>query len=201
MSPNSREQRAIAHHISKLGACPGIDYYRAHRYLYAYGKRALPQLLVCANSARREERWVAAYMLGKSGEACVIPTLLTLASDRDLDVQYDAINALGQIGCLEVLPDLLEIARKECHKESLAGVVAGSLGDYGDEALPFIQLLLHSKDPDARHIAIWSLRRVGSDRAVELLKRAAKDRSSTVRKWALDALEDVMEVDVSGSGK
>ncbi len=110
-------------------------------------------------SARKEERWLCADLLGDLGNNSSIPVLTdALLSDSDAEVRGTAAESLGEIGDPASLPLLISTFAKERDNSAKKKIIEG-IEHYDDEAaINFLSFALKSeKDPEIRTAAVGSL--------------------------------------------
>jgi HEAT repeat protein len=106
-----------------------------------------------------------------------------------LIIRQNVMTAIGELKCLEVAPDLIEIARDEDENtviRATAGVAAAKLLDSG--AIPVLVDFFAHSDPILRSAAINGLSNFDSSEARAILMEGIKDSHYKVRLDAIDAV-------------
>uniref|UniRef100_UPI003D81C3B1 HEAT repeat domain-containing protein n=1 Tax=Trichloromonas sp. TaxID=3069249 RepID=UPI003D81C3B1 len=135
------------------------------------GRSAEGTLLQILDCEDRDMRRQTILSLGALKCTAALPALLDLASQRDgkdrrLDEKKEAINALGQIGSSDAVPQLKAILKRR-------------------------RFWFGSRDNELRAAAALALGKIGSQDALALLHKATEDRSEQVARAALLALNRI----------
>ena len=135
------------------------------------GRNAEGTLLQILASEDQEMRRQAILSLGALKCTAAVPALLDLATQRDgkgqrRDEKKEAVNALGQIGSSDALPQLTAILKRR-------------------------RFWFSSRDDELRAAAALALGKIGSPDALVLLHKATEDRSQQVARAALLALNRI----------
>jgi hypothetical protein len=135
------------------------------------GRSAEGTLLAILQSEDQETRRQAILSLGALKCTAALPALLELATRRDgkgrlLDEKKEAVNALGQIGSSEALPQLKTILKRR-------------------------RFWFGSRDDELRAAAALALGKIGSPDALALLHQATEDRSEQVARASRLALNRI----------
>jgi sugar phosphate isomerase/epimerase/HEAT repeat protein len=141
-------------------------------------------------------RWVGARALGRiapNRDTEIVPALIPLLCDRDLDVRLVALTAIERFGA-KGAPAIPELARTTLRGDNEIRIVAirvlEAVGARADQVVPsYIQGL---DNPDARvRIAVMgALQRLGppAAAAIPALEKQLHDEEVTVREAAADAI-------------
>lgn len=131
MQVSSDSRRRIATHLVGLGSADDDTATQAELRLLRFGRKAVGQLLELAASDTPRIRFRVAYLLGKSRDPEVLPTIIHLVHDPDDVVRYDAVMALGYLGDPRAIPLLEEIATQWEDPASVASAACMSLATLG----------------------------------------------------------------------
>ncbi len=147
----------------------------------------------------------AAAALGRLRERKAIPVLRQLVRGREgdvlwdeedflsdgwddwLDVQLKAIEALGAMGVVEAVPDIVAAIEDEMGQD-VTPVAFPALARLGDAGIEALSLHLRSGGEGLRRRAAQALGEVGTKGANQALASALDDASAEVRLIAVDAL-------------
>ncbi len=129
---------------------------------------AVPALIEVLQNGERDERWVAAYALGRIGDIRAVEPLIDAIKDEDIyaEAMY-TLSVLGDPRSIEPLIDALD----EAHTQRLAGEV---LSGFGEAAVPLLikVLLSESLHHFTRLEAGHALVKTGDPRSIEALRKA-----------------------------
>jgi HEAT repeat protein len=171
---SDRPRMVIAEALGKIGhpsAAPGL------RGLLAGGR-----------NSKRSKAWIL-WSLWKAGDAEVVGRCLQGARDKDAEVRWAAVRALGLIGSRKALAPVL--ARLEDDDPDVRGVAARSLGLIGDPSA--VDALISAVGDRERIVQFWAIvasGRLGDQRAVPALERALQGTSwPYAALWALQRME------------
>lgn len=144
---------------------------------------------ILAANSRAAVRRVLVECLGGSKDPGSIRLLLSLSSDRDAEVRYEAIDALGNLLERRRCPPRLFVALRD--KNDLVRLeTAGALGQIGDRrALRHLWSALEDKSALVRSYVAAAIGQLGSASDLARLKRVmANERSPTAKVGFFDAL-------------
>ncbi len=135
------------------------------------GRSAEGTLLHILDGEDREMRRQTILSLGALKCTAALPALLKMATQRDgkgirLDEKKEAVNALGQIGSSDAIPQLKSILKRR-------------------------RFWFGSRDDELRAAAALALGKIGSPDALNLLHKATEDRSEHVARAARLALNRI----------
>jgi HEAT repeat protein len=156
----------------------------------------IPQLIRSLKDPDRFVRWIAARALGKLAPAKasdVVPALICLLDEVDLDVRVAAIDALGQYNssAASAVPALAVRLGKGDSESRIAAMRAlENIGKAATPALRAVRPLLSMKDPRLRAEAARLLGRFGAAASDYLpdLRKLLNDPDSEVRRQASAAI-------------
>jgi HEAT repeat protein len=160
------------------------------------GKVFLPQLVQALKDSDKFVRWIAARALGKLAPLRareVVPALVCLLEEVDLDVRLAGIEAIGmyETSAVSAVPALTEIVNKGDAESRIAVMRAlESIGPKAASALPAMRPLLINLDPRLRAEAARVMGQFGSLAREYLpdLRRLLRDPDSEVRRTASAAI-------------
>jgi HEAT repeat protein len=113
--------------------------------------------------------------------------LRALAADRDARVRAAAAHALGELGDLRALPDLVRLLDdQDALVRELAVVALGDVGE--DEACAELHAALRSRHPEVRFQAVASYVKACAQPQLSALKPLLRDDDAKVRESALRSL-------------
>lgn len=143
---------------------------------------SLGRLAGALRTADAEERIAIATVLGRGGDATVLPQIACLLDDSAAaSAASDALNQLGQIS-QETLLDAVAAA-DPARKAALLPLVRAR------QAAPALRRLLGDEDAEVRARACEALARVGDETCVPQLFEVLSDRSPRVAHAAIAAIE------------
>ncbi len=153
---------------------------------------AVPALGRLLTVATPEIRIAAVTALTEIGSPGALQVLERAISDEDRDIRIAAVRALGARGSKPALPRIeTTVKAKEMRDANLTEKMAffeayGTL--CGDQGIPLLDGLLHAKgflakkeDIELRACAAMALGKIGSQRALDSLNKAAADKEIIVR--------------------
>ena len=153
---------------------------------------AVPALGRLLTVAAPEIRVAAVNALTEIGSPGALQVLERAISDEDRDIRVAAVRALGARGSKPALPRIeTTVKSREIRDANLTEKMAffeayGTL--CGDQGIPLLDGLLHAKgflskkeDIEMRACAAMALGKIGSQRALDSLNRAAADKEIIVR--------------------
>lgn len=154
---------------------------------------AVGQLLKVMSQSDVRLRQAASQALAEIGSPGALRVLENALEDDDRDVRLVAVRALGARGHRAALPKVEAVVRGKAVKdadltEKMAYFEAYALLA-GDAGIAQLDALLNGRsallrlrvDPDIRACAALGLGRIGSEEALEALRRAANDKDVRVR--------------------
>lgn len=149
---------------------------------------SIDPLINILNHGDEKARVEAALILGETGDERALDALINaLAINKDKDILWSCIDALGKIGSEKAVEPLINLFN-EVDEDLQVGIVY-TLGKIPDEkAVNVLIGLLYKKDPYIKWHAIDALGKIGDKRTVRHLINALKDEDKCIRWWTLDAL-------------
>jgi Uri superfamily endonuclease len=155
--------------------------------LRRYGKIAIQPLAAMLGSQDVDARWWAARALAEvDGDESVV-LLIDALSDCEPDVRACAALALGRLKDGGAAPSLA--ARLADESAFVASIAADALSMIGEPAVSALAEMLGDGDTHVRLLAVRSLGRIKSQRAIGPLFGVLEDSSYLVRYYAQEALE------------
>lgn len=157
-------------------------------------RKPLPRVIEVLSEVTEVEP-SAAHFLRILRENCVVPELIKLLSDPDVEVRRTVVYVLGEIGDKTVVPELIKILSDP--DVEVRGIGAYVLGNIGDEsALPGLIKLLSDPQKSVRCNAARALGKIGSvDSVGPLIAWLKQVSNSQVRRrdimlvtWALERI-------------
>lgn len=137
--------------------------------------RKLAEIREALTEADADQRAIAAYELGRSGNPLGEPLLLAMIDDCDQMVRITAIQALGDCICLEAVPRLSEILAEDQDRLVLSNAIR-ALVDIGDrDAVPALIQATRHEDAKIRHDVAWALGQFRDKRAIPALEALLND--------------------------
>lgn len=120
--------------------------------------------------------------------------MLKAAQDKDGSVRGEAVKALGQMGDPNSLPQMVQLLLKADANEQSAwaasiAMVARRVKDEAKRVAPILSAL-KSADTKAKAALLMALGRIGSGKALSVLKDALKDAAPEVQEAAVRALSN-----------
>lgn len=146
-------------------------------------------------------RWRASSALGLIGDQSAVIPLIAVLQDETEFTRGAAALALGKLGSLEAVEPLIS-ALKNSGPRTLTGIIS-ALGDLGSERAvdPLVAILDEGKpDVYVRREIMVAFGKIGSDKVVEVLRKACGDDDPEVRLYASESLKKIRRRDRSRSG-
>lgn len=124
------------------------------------------KLLQLIESAKTNERKLAAEIIGELGISSFYKPLVSLMGDSDISIVKAAIESAGRVGNEKLLPHLLVLL----HKKELEKYALYALANMGDTALPGIKSFMAGNiHPRLKTKLIVLLGRMGTEKSTALL--------------------------------
>ncbi len=122
-----------------------------------------------------------------------IEALIAALDDRNSDVRYAVLNALGELHASESVPRLIQLLQADEEPFCVQAAIS-ALGQIGDirATQPLIQALKQGSD-EVRFQAITALCQVNPEEAPRFLRDLVKDRDEEVRASAAAGLGDLRD--------
>jgi HEAT repeat protein len=95
-------------------------------------------------------RGSALYAIGRANQRSWIPVVLESLNDEDPEIRFEAVRAAGQLGDVEALPMLSEIALKEEDVDVRQSAIA-AIGEIGGQGATRILTRLFEQAPESDH--------------------------------------------------
>jgi HEAT repeat protein len=155
------------------------------------GRGNCKALLEVWSTIEGNQRAYLAYVLGESG--CTEALTLMQEGLRDSNTQIVRMSAyaLGKIGAVQMLPNLVDCLRSESPEvqeaTSEALIVLGN--SFPEETFAALQPLLADSDPTQRMFAVMVLRELDNPAVLDTLGMALKDSAVEVRRAAVKVFE------------
>ena len=155
------------------------------------GNAAPRTLLASWSAVRGNSRACLAYAFGESECAESLPLLQEGLRDVDPQIVRMSAYALGKIGAVQMLPDLVECLQNDSSEvQEAASQALISLGhQFPDEAFAALQPLLAHNEPRQRMFAVMVLRELDNPAVLDTLSMAIKDSAAEVRRAAVRVFE------------
>lgn len=152
-------------------------------------KQHIGQIVASISRSKRTNSLMLSDILHRFGEPAV-PTMLQLAkSDANLDVRVSALKALGSIGSLEAVDDLIALSGDKAPEIRARAIAAlGQIGD--DRAADAIVGHLTEKEIGVRLQTVQALGRLRISSAMPKLAACLDDDNWWVRYRAAEALHN-----------
>jgi HEAT repeat protein len=160
--------------------------------------RAAPRLAWALLDPDRFVRWAAARALGRmtpeaAGADAVVPYLIRMLDDPDLDLRLIAAQSLERYGpaAKTAVPALAKTTRKgdpEIRRAAIRALIG--VGTDAKDAIPDIAAALGNSDVRVRRTAAEALARFGplAQNAKAALRKSLDDSDAEVRRYAEDSL-------------
>ncbi len=151
-----------------------------------------PQALLASwPDAKGNHRACLAYVFGESECAESLPLLQAGLRDADPQIIRMSAYALGKIGAVQMLPDLVACLQNNSSEvQEAASQALISLGQqFPDETFAALQKLLVHNDPKQRVLAVVVLRGLDHSAVLDTLSMAIKDSAAEVRRAAIKVFE------------
>jgi hypothetical protein len=194
LDPNAAGRRASLEGVEALGES---------------GMVFIPQMVRSLKDPDRFVRWIAARALGRLAEPAtkakdkqyarlIVPALVCLLNEVDLDVRVAGIEAIGLYNSSAAcaVPALAQHLNKGDAESRFAVMQAlEKIGMEAASALPAVKPLLTNSDPRLRAEAAWLFGRFGSAASAYLpdLRRLLQDPDSEVRRAASVAIVSITD--------
>ncbi|RLB68026.1 MAG: hypothetical protein DRH08_02130 [Deltaproteobacteria bacterium] len=148
-------------------------------------------LLMSWPAVSGSQRAYLAYVLGEAGCSDGLPLLQQGLRDVDPQIVRMSAYALGKIGAVQMLPDLVECLQNNSSEvQESASQALISLGhQFPDETFAALQPLLGHNDPRQRMFAVMVLRELDNPAVLDTLSMAIKDSAAEVRRAAVKVFE------------
>jgi HEAT repeat protein len=153
---------------------------------------ASPRILLESWPAvRGNRRACLAYVFGESECAESLPLLREGLRDVDPQIVRMSAYALGKIGAVQMLPDLVKCLQNDSSEvQEAASQALISLGhQFPDETFAALQPLLAHNEPRQRMFAVMVLRELDNPAVLDTLSMAFKDSAAEVRRAAVKVFE------------
>ncbi|MFA5793675.1 MAG: HEAT repeat domain-containing protein [Candidatus Brocadiia bacterium] len=143
--------------LTKMLDDKNIDTLMKRNVVYALGKLgAKESTMKITKLAKNPEehatiRQAALGALGDLGARDMVPDMIKLLSDRDVDIRKTVVRALGKLNAREAIPDLLNILKTDAFVRSMAALALGDMN--AKDAIPDLIALLKDKSQQLRGIA------------------------------------------------
>ncbi len=96
----------------------------------------------------------ALFSMARNGDPRWTEYILSELHSRDPEIQYEAVQAAGELGMEEATDTLIELVRNKATRKPLRLLAIYALGQTGDErAYTVLDRLTHSRDRDVRDVA------------------------------------------------
>ncbi len=169
----------------------------ALRALIGIGKVNARALLGAWPAVSGNRRAYLAYVMGEASCREGLELLRRSLADPDITIQRMAAYALGKIGTVSILPDLVACLQSDLSEVQEAATQA--LSDMGrnfpEETYEAVSTLLNHADVDQRMFAVLVIRELNVPAVHEALTMSLKDPEAEVRRAAIKGFErfDVMD--------
>lgn len=153
--------------------------------------------LKIATTATGQQRYTAIDDLGENPVAAstVVPELIKMLGDKDVQVRWRAARALGDYGALaqEAVPELRKLVSSSDTVVRIHAIVA--LGRIGDKSPATVDALVDAasgSDPVVQREAIGALRAIhpGPEKVAKALSHALSSNDPAIMERALEAIVD-----------
>ena len=155
------------------------------------GNAAPRTLLTSWPAVKGNRRACLAYVFGESKCAESLPLLQEGLRDVDPQIVRMSAYALGKIGAVQMLPDLVDCLQNDSSEvQEAASQALISLGhQFPDETFAALQPLLAHSEPRQRMFAVMVLRELDNPAVLDTLSMAVKDSAAEVRRAAVRVFE------------
>ena len=155
------------------------------------GKANPRALLASWPAVAGSQRAYLAYILGESGCTEGLPLLQQGLRTDDPQLVSLSAHALGKIGAVQMLPDLVDCLQSNTSEvQDAASQALISLGHaFPTETFASLQPLLAHNDPRQRMFAVLVLRELDNPAVLDALGLALKDSAAEVRRAAVKVFE------------
>ena len=174
------EVEPMAFALEKLGDSEFMEEYVLDQFLYM-GSEAAEAFDVLHQRAQKRNK-LPIRILGKIGDERAAETLQDfIDGDGDHQLQKVTLRALGEIGSEEsTQPVANRLAAEESEVRSVAARALGLIGD--TRAIePLSDALSEDEDDSVRASAAWSLRQIGTERALDVASEYTDDDAYLVQ--------------------
>ena len=156
-------------------------------------EKALPHLeLIWEKEESKEVKvWVAYALFRIAKKEGTFEFLLDVLKDRDREVRWQAVLALGGTGDKRAVEPLMGVLKDIGEDMLVRGSAANALVEIGEPAVRPLIKALRDEDVEVRWNAAAALGKIGDRRAVKPLIKALKDDDIIVRLFAAGALGDI----------
>ena len=157
-----------------------------HPDIYKNRKHLLELSLAVLKEGDFQQRWDI-FKVFKYFDTIVIPLMVDILEDEDADeeLQWYAIQILGELKKPDAVPPLVELIKKG-ENEELRAMAASVLGQMGTEAITTLTELLANQD--TRLLAVQSLSFIRQPGIIAPLLSVVQDSHVAVRAVAIEAL-------------
>ena len=137
-------------------------------------------------------RWNAVEELGKIRDVRAAEALTKLLLDKDIELEYRAVELLGQMGEIAVEPLIKALKNKNCHIRDRAAEILGLIGD-ARAIEPLIQALEDALKYYNGDVNVWEEKVANAlvliwKPSVEPLINALKDKNSAKIHWMIEKI-------------
>jgi HEAT repeat protein len=155
------------------------------------GRGNCKALLEVWSTIEGNQRAYLAYVLGESGCTEALTLMQEGLLDSNTQIVRMSAYALGKIGAVQMLPNLVDCLRSESPEvqeaTSEALIVLGN--SFPEETFAALQPLLADSDPTQRMFAVMVLRELDNPAVLDTLGMALKDSAVEVRRAAIKVFE------------
>jgi HEAT repeat protein len=143
---------------------------------------AIDMAIESLKSKNQSLRKTAADYLGKRKTHQRKALLVRLARDEDSLVRIGSVLAISDMMDRDMMPILAEMASdKDVDvRTRVMGTMSRSIHIFDDEALDILSRGIKDVEPKVRFMAVFSLRRFDTDRALELMARVLEDEAENI---------------------
>ncbi len=156
-----------------------------------YSLEILEPLIEGLRNSDKDMRILSANTLGRIRAQEVVPMLIEALNDDNINVVYNVVECLGDIGSPRSLPALMKLLSK--YKDVWVHVATlEALGKIGDQRVVELLLSLVKKEEVVDPL-ITALGILGDSRAAPMLVNYLKDQDRDIRELAVQALVKIWE--------
>ncbi len=165
-----------------------IDYYQTKTEMNSEEKANLNQALISLAEGDFEQKWAAAKILVKFGDAVISP-LKKVILDENAEVEHRCfgLRIFSQLRNPEIILVVTELLNKT-EEDELISLATQTLAVQGKEAIFYLSGLL--KKESYRLLACKALAQIPSKKVIESLLSVVEDENVEVRKTAIVALRN-----------